>query len=106
MEIFSINWHRYNDSKNYIIGYLIYNTYWYFKYNDKDINDAIKEGFRPFPDLPNIDEVYKQPYLFQTFYSRYKVHDRINEIMKQQDGELITDKILIKYMGNKHGEKV
>lgn len=98
MEIFNVLWSRHDEEKNYVVGYLIYQEEWYFKYNKKNIKEAIKKGFRPFPELPVINKVYKSDSLFKTFDNRLesKYEDKL-EIMQNQNNELLTDNILVLY---------
>lgn len=35
MEVFNVLWNKYNEEKQYLIGYLIYDQEWFFKYNGK-----------------------------------------------------------------------
>ncbi len=79
------------------IGYLFFDNIWLFKYNDKTINQCIKLGFRPFPDLSAIDKIYPSKKLFQVFNIRYMVRNDI-EYMKKNNGSLETDKVSVKYM--------
>ncbi len=97
MEVFNILWNKYDEDKQYIIGYLIYDQKWIFKYNQELINEAIKKGFRPFLELPLIDKVYTSNKLFKTFSNRLGINKKKPSIMilKEKKGKLITDNIII-----------
>ncbi len=95
MEVFSVLWQSL-EKKYYTVGLLVYNQQWYFKYNFRTIEEAIKKGFRPFPDLNDIKKEYVSDELFPTFKNRYFEYDI--DIMKEQLGQLVTDKVLIKYI--------
>ncbi len=97
MTVFSILWQPSKSEKKYPIGILVYQKKWHFKYNLGIITEAIAQGFRPFPDMPNIEEEYISEILFPVFRNRYLEKDNI-DAMKEQTGQLTTDKILIKYM--------
>lgn len=70
MEKYNIVWNKYNEEKDYIIGYLCHNEGWIFFYNQKIIEEAIKKGFRPFPEFPNIYDYYCNVNCFATFKNR------------------------------------
>ena len=93
MEVFYVYWSSYDLKYKRIIGFLIHDDLWYFKYNN-NIEETIKLGFRPFPDMNDIDKIYESKDLFLTFKNRYKDI----KLMKSEKGELITDKIMIKYI--------
>ena len=95
MEIFYVEWQKYNKEKTYKIGYLIFDDKWYFRYNINNIYEAIENGFRPFPDMPDIKKIYKNQKLLPVFENRY---NNINN-MENSSGVLLTDKILIKHEG-------
>ncbi len=95
MEVFYVIWRNYDETVKYVIGFLVYDKLWYFKYNNNCIDKAIKDGFRLFPDMLNKDKIYENIDLFNVFKNRY--YDFSIELMKKDYGELITDKILIKY---------
>ncbi len=95
MEVFYVIWHSYDEKNKQVVGFLIYDDLWYFKYNSNCIKKAMKEGFRPFPDMLDINKMYKSKDLFQVFKNRY--YNFSIESMKRDYGELITDKLLIKY---------
>lgn len=98
MEVFHIIWSSYNQKHQYIIGNLIYDDRWYFKYNLMNIDEAIQYGFRPFPGMDDTTKAYDDTQLLTTFFSRYKSDDSSSMItlMQNDQGELMTDKILIK----------
>lgn len=103
METFRIYWSNYDTSKRNEIGLLVHHeAWWYFKYNEQEIMEAINHGFRPFPDMPDTKKIYESKELFQVFKSRYHVTDPIDTIhmMKNSCGDLITDKILIDHVEN------
>ena len=58
MEVFSVLWHSLENEKKYSVGVLVYNQNWHFKYNQGLIKEAIEQGFRPFPDMPDIKKQY------------------------------------------------
>lgn len=95
MEIFNVNWRRYDDEKRYLIGYLIHDKNWFFKYNNVSIKEAIKKGFRPFPELSNISKTYSSEELFKTFSSRLGSNSDQIDVLKTSDSSLLTDNILI-----------
>ena len=97
MEVFSVLWHSLENEKKYSVGVLVYNQNWHFKYNQGLIREAIEQGFRPFPDMPDIKKEYISDFLFPTFQNRYLERDNI-KVMKNQLGQLVTDKILIKHI--------
>lgn len=99
MEIFNVLWNRYDEEEKYIIGYLLYENKWYFKYNKDTINLAIQKGFRPFPEMPSPEVMYESESLFKTFDSRLRQKDSDSklEIMKNEDSKLLTDNILVLY---------
>ena len=47
--------------------------------------------------MPDIKKEYISDFLFPTFQNRYLERDNI-EVMKNQLGQLVTDKILIKHI--------
>lgn len=100
MEVFHVHWRSYNEEYRHTIGFLIYDKKWFFKYNQVSIQQAIKQGFRPFPSMEDIAKVYKSDSLFLPFLSRYphKENHEMISFMKNASGELLTDKILIKYL--------
>lgn len=95
MEIFDVVWHRYNQEDKYIIGYLIYDNKWFFRYNQIVIKAAIKKGFRPFPELSRLNETYHSNRLFRTFSSRINGPQSDIEILRKTDSKLLTDNILV-----------
>lgn len=99
MEVFNILWNKYNEEKQYLIGYLIYDQEWLFKYNEKMIEDAINKGFRPFLEFPLINKIYTEKRLFKTFKNRLKITNQKLELksLKEKQGKLITDNIIILY---------
>lgn len=97
MEVFSILWSPFKNDIEYPIGILVYNKVWYFKYNKEIIKKAMTQGFRPFPDLLDIEKDYISDILFPTFRNRYLERDNI-DVMKNQLGQLVSDRILIKYI--------
>lgn len=103
MELFNVHWSSYNRRKSYTVGFLIYDNTWIFKYNTNHIHEAIQHGFRPFPSMEDINQIYQSTELFPTFLCRYKNNDKssILTFMKDLSGELITDKILIKHLKDK-----
>lgn len=102
MELFNINWSNYNREHSYTIGFLVHNSKWYFRYNEKEISNALDKGFRPFPDMNDINKTYESDTLFPMILMRYKEKSsmQIIDIIKNDDGALVTDKILIKHMPN------
>ena len=62
MELFNINWSNYNREHSYTIGFLVHNSKWYFRYNEKEISNALDKGFRPFPDMNDINKTYNHIY--------------------------------------------
>ena len=91
MEVFNVYWNRHDEDKKYSVGYLIKMDKWIYKY-DQNILDVIKLGFRPFPELPDINEEYVSDELFHTFSCRIKDIS----YLKNTDCKLITDNIKIK----------
>lgn len=109
MEIFYIYWSNYTHSAQYKIARLIYDqNRWYFKYNANQIFPAIKDGFRPFPDLPDIDKIYESKNLFKVFQTRYQASNSSEtlRLMKNSCGDLITDTILINYVDEQKKMKI
>ena len=101
MEIFDVCWNNYDNDYSCVIGRLFHENKWYFKYHD-NINEAIKKGFRPFPDMPKLNKVYESEQLFNVFRMRYMVYDenQILNIMKNNLGNLATDRIVITHVEN------
>lgn len=95
MEVFYVIWHSYDEKTKQVVGFLIYDNKWYFKYNSNCIKKAMDKGFRPFPDMLDINKMYESKDLFQVFKNRY--YNFSIELMKKDYGKLLTDKILIKY---------
>ena len=93
MEVFYVYWHSYNNKHKKVIGFLIHDKLWYFKYNN-NIKEVIDLGFRPFPDMSDINKIYRSKNLFLTFKNRYSDI----ELMKNENCELITDIIMIKHI--------
>ena len=93
MELYYVYWSSYNQKHKRIIGFLIHDDLWYFKYNN-NIEETINLGFIPFPDMCDIEKVYESKELFSTFKNRYSDI----KLMKNEIGELITDKIIIKHI--------
>ncbi len=101
MEKFKIIWNRYDDKFKCVIGYLEYNDIWRFYYDKEGIGVASKLGFVLFPEFPDIDTVYDNPELFQTFDIRIRrSHTNVPEeekikLLKSTKGILVTDNIII-----------
>lgn len=98
MEIFDIYWSDYVEKGSYKIGTVSYDDHWRFNYNIEEVFNAIDQGFRPFPDMPDISKTYESATVFPTFGLRYGPHpvDEMISIMKLSDASLVTDKVLIK----------
>ena len=79
-------WKAEKNGKRYIVGQLAKNGEYEFRYYEKEIREAIKEGFEPFFCFRELDKVYTDTVLFPVFASR--LPDR-----KRKD----IDKILQKY---------
>ena len=79
-------WKAEKNGKRYIVGQLAKNGEYEFRYYEKEIREAIKEGFEPFFCFRELDKVYTDAMLFPVFASR--LPDR-----KRKD----IDKILQKY---------
>ncbi|MEG2322562.1 MAG: hypothetical protein RSB71_03685 [Bacilli bacterium] len=93
MDIFNVVWKKYDDDKKYVVGHLIYDKNWFFKYNN--LREPLNKGFRPFVEMPNPHITYFSKTLFKTFSSRLAHKNR--EYMKKTDSQLITDHILVLY---------
>ena len=70
MEEYNIYWHKYNEGKEYLIGYLKHYNNWFFLYNKPVIEKVLVKGFCPFPEMPVIDNVYISKDQFKTFVNR------------------------------------
>lgn len=95
MDIFNVSWNRHDNNEKYIIGHLIHDGIWFFKYNNKAVKIAIKNGFRPFPEMSNINKTYSSSDLFRTFSSRVSSKIDSIEVLKTDDLNLLTDNILV-----------
>lgn len=100
MKKFDVHWVSYNQQHHYIIGKLTYNKYntWVFEYFKETVKEAISFGFRPFPDMPDLEKQYISSKLFQVFEVRYLLKHKspIIYAMQTQDASLVTDKVYIK----------
>ncbi len=96
MKIFEVVWTDYKQKKNYIIGRLVHDEHYQFRYNQNQIYDAIKNGFRPFVEFPNIDLTYVSKEIFKTFAIRIPSinRDEIDNYLGN-GAELATDRIKI-----------
>jgi len=102
MEKFEIHWNSYDKQYHFIIGFLTYENTWTFSYNQETIMDAIDHGFRPFPDMPDITKIYTSSILFSIFQNRFLNYGGLTfHTMKNNTGDLVTDKVLIKYVSRK-----
>jgi hypothetical protein len=96
MKVFKVAWTDYKFKKKYIVGILIYDEKYIFRYNKSQIKEAIENGFVPFIEFPNIDEIYSSNELFQTFAIRLpNVNSKDTEPSLCDGAELSTDRIKI-----------
>lgn len=98
MKIFDVHWVSYDQQHHYIIGRLKYKCNWTFEYYLDEVKKAIPFGFRPFPDMPDLEKQYISHTLFEVFEIRYLLKHKTPIIyaMQTQDASLITDKVYIK----------
>lgn len=103
MEIFHVRWSDYKQSQSYTIGVLIYDNHWYFKYDKNNIMEAIQKGFRPFPDMTDIQKTYESSSLFPVFSVRYGSPEESQSLrlLKNNSGDVVTDHIFIKHIEDK-----
>ena len=73
-------WKDYRTKQRYIIGELSKNGKYEFKYRIKEIDNAIKNGFKPLIAFANINEVYESYDMFPAFSSRLPDKRRKNLI--------------------------
>lgn len=57
-------WKAEKNGKRYIVGQLAKNGEYEFRYYEKEIREAIKEGFEPFFCFRELDKVYTDTVLF------------------------------------------
>lgn len=96
MKTYKVVWTDYKHEKEYLIGILVHDKEYMFSYNKSQIKEAIENGFRPFIEFPNIEEVYFSRDLFKTFAIRLIDRD-ITKLEKSLDNnaQLSTDRIKI-----------
>lgn len=63
-------WKAEKNGKRYIVGQLAKNGEYEFRYYEKEIREAIKEGFEPFFCFRELDKVYTDTVLFPVLASR------------------------------------
>jgi len=95
VKTFQVCWHRYDDRKIFVVGFLFYDKEWFFKYNKHQLSSAIENGFRLFPEFLNKDQTYSSRELFNTFFIRYEKSANILDKMMIENGSLVTDNITI-----------
>ena len=102
-------WKDYNTRQKHIIGELSKNGKYEFKYRIKDVDNAIKNGFKPLIAFANINEVYESYDMFPAFSSRLPDKRRKDvkeilakyglekydafELLKKSGGKLLTDSL-------------
>ena len=104
METFEIYWSGYKNEKEYVVAYLFYEdceNMWAFRYNKDVFYEAIKKGFRPFPEFFDIEKTYTNPNLFRTFKNRLDKTIKLDSLdnLKQTDARTATDKVSVKHIG-------
>lgn len=100
---FVVMWNKNKDEK-YLIGHLSYDTHWTFEYDKTGFQESFSKGFRGFPEFPQIDKVYNQKFLFNTFNNRLlpehrnlKLKEELKiELLLASEANLYTDNILVK----------
>lgn len=106
MTIFEVVWTDYKLENEYIIGRLAHDEHWVFKYNQNQIYEAIRAGFRPFIELSNINETYFSEKLFPTFAIRLPNDEVGEEESYLTDGAtLATDRIRVYRRGVNKSEE-
>ncbi|MGV8983890.1 HipA N-terminal domain-containing protein [Clostridium sp.] len=96
-------WKDYNTRQKYIIGELSKDGKYEFKYRNKDVDNAIKNGFEPLIAFANINEVYESYDMFPAFSSRLPDKRRrdVKEILTKYGLEKYDVFELLKKSGGK-----
>jgi len=96
MEIFEIRWNNYKRDKEYLIGTLIHDDQYFFRYNKDEIWEAINNGFRPFPEFKDVGAVYTSENLFATFATRIGDKKDFDNNDLVEKARLATDRVFVK----------
>lgn len=93
-------WKAEKSRKQYIVGELIRNGQFEFRYVEK-VAEAINDGFTPLLCFQNLQQVYKDEKLFPVFSSRLPDRKRkdIQNILKKYDLEEYDEYMLLKRSG-------
>jgi hypothetical protein len=96
-------WQDYKTKQRYIIGELSKNGKYEFKYRTKELDNAIKSGFKPLIAFANIDEVYESYDMFPAFSSRLpdKRRKDVKEILAKYELQKYDEFELLKKSGGK-----
>lgn len=93
-------WRSGESGKQYIIGQLVRNSKYEFKYCE-EIEEAMDEGFIPLLCFPDLNKVYEDERLFPVFSSRLpdKKRKNIQNILKKYGMEEYDEYMLLKRSG-------
>jgi hypothetical protein len=96
-------WQDYKTKQRYIIGELSKNGKYEFKYRTKELDNAIKNGFKPLIAFANINEVYESYDMFPAFSSRLpdKRRKDVKEILAKYELQKYDEFELLKKSGGK-----